>query len=87
MTDPVSARHAPTGVLWGILAVFLVLGAVGLATFVYGIEAYATNPLVGFSALLLGTIVAFLAFLFTAGILYRVDRLRGATRRKVTLFE
>ncbi len=59
----------------------------GLATFVYGLEAYPSNPLLGFSTLLAGTVIAFLAFLFTAGILYRVDRLRGANRRKVTFFE
>jgi len=34
-----------------------------------------------------GAAVAFLAFLFMAGILYRVDRYRGATERKVEFFE
>jgi hypothetical protein len=31
--------------------------------------------------------VAVLAFLFMAGILYRVDRYRGANQRRVELFE
>lgn len=83
---PSSARQ-PTGALWGILAVFLVFGAVGLATVVYGLQAYATSPLVGLSAMGAGGLVTFLAFLFTAGILYRVDRYRGANARKVALFE
>ncbi len=84
------AEEAPRGstaVLWGILAVFLVFGAVGLATIVYGLGAYASSPLVGGLAVGAGAAVAFLAFLFTAGILYRVDRYRGATKRKVGLFE
>lgn len=88
MSEPVrSSRYAPTAVLWGVLAVFLVFGALGLATCVYGLETYPANPLVGFSALLGGTLATFLAFLFTAGILYRVDRYRGANRRKVAFFE
>jgi uncharacterized integral membrane protein len=76
-----------TSALWGILAVFLVLGAVALATFVYGIEALATSWPTGLVAMGAGAFGAFLAFLFTAGILYRVDRYRGANRRKVMLFE
>lgn len=87
-----SSPNAPTArgstaVLWGILAVFLVLGAVALATFVYGLGALATSPLVGGLAMGGGAAGAFLVFLFMAGILYRVDRYRGATRRKVALFE
>ena len=34
-----------------------------------------------------GVVVALLSFLFMAGILYRVDRYRGSTGRRVELFE
>ncbi len=89
MSDPGArpGREGSTAVLWGILAVFLVIGAVGLATFVYGLEAYAASPLAGALEMGAGTAIAFLAFLFTAGILYRVDRYRGANQRTVAFFE
>jgi uncharacterized membrane protein len=76
-----------TGSLWGILAVLLVFGAVGSATFVYGLLAALGGALLGFAVAGLGAIVAFLALLFTVGILYRVDRYRGAVDRRVELFE
>ncbi|HTS33285.1 MAG TPA: hypothetical protein VMI55_05030 [Thermoplasmata archaeon] len=38
-------------------------------------------------ALGVGVLVALLSFLFMAGILYRVDRYRGTTGRRVELFE
>ncbi len=87
MTDPRPSGGGSTAVLWGILAVFLVFGALGLATFVYGVETVASSVLVGGLAMGAGAGGAFLSFLFTAGILYRVDRYRGANRRKVALFE
>jgi len=83
-TDRPAWRTAP---LWGILAVLLVLGTVGAATFVYGILALVSGSLWGLLALTLGGLVAVLAFLFMAGILYRVDRYRGANQRRVELFE
>lgn len=86
-TDGPAPRPASTGVLWGILALFLVFGAVGLAAIVYGLETLGSSPLVGALAVGAGSAGAFLAFLFTAGILYRVDRYRGANARKVALFE
>jgi hypothetical protein len=70
-----------------VLAVLLVLGAAGLATVGYGFEALLSGQLLGFLAIATGAFGAFLAFLFTAGILYRVDRYRGATHRRVELFE
>jgi hypothetical protein len=76
-----------TNVLWGVLAVFLVLGSVGGATFVYGLTFAVQGAWVGFLIAGFGAFVAFLAFLFTAGILYRVDRYRGANGRRVELFE
>ena len=76
-----------TGSLWGILAVLLVFGAVGAATFVYGLLAAAGGAWLGLAVAGLGAVVAFLALLFTVGILYRVDRYRGAVDRRVELFE
>ena len=76
-----------TGTLWGILAVLLVLGSAGAATSVYGAMALAGGNLLGAGFLAGGAFGAFLAFLFTVGILYRVDRYRGATGRRVELFE
>jgi cytochrome b subunit of formate dehydrogenase len=76
-----------TNVLWGILAVFLVLGSVGGATFVYGLMWLLAGAWVGLAVAIFGALVAFLAFLFMAGILYRVDRYRGANGRRVELFE
>jgi hypothetical protein len=76
-----------TGVLWGVLAAFLVLGAVGAATFVYGLTWVVAGAWTGLLVATFGAGVAVLAFLFMAGILYRVDRYRGATGRRIELFE
>jgi hypothetical protein len=76
-----------TGVLWEILAVLLVFGAVGSAGLVYGVLGALAGHLWALVALPLGGAVAGLAFLFMAGILYRVDRYRGVTGRRVELFE
>jgi len=76
-----------TNVLWGLLAVFLVVGSVGGATFVYGLTWVLAGAWFGFVVAGFGAAVAFLAFLFMAGILYRVDRYRGANGRRVELFE
>jgi hypothetical protein len=85
-----SAEEKPvwkTGALWGILAVLLVLGTVGAATTVYGLTGLAGGDPYDAIAVGLGAVVASLAFLFMAGILYRVDRYRGAAQRRVELFE
>lgn len=76
-----------TGTLWGILGLFLVIGTAGAATFVYGVLGLAAGDLLYAIPLAVGALVAVLAFLFLAGILYRVDRYRGATQRRVELFE
>jgi hypothetical protein len=76
-----------TASLWGILLVFLVLGTIGSATFVYGILGVLTGNLVYAIPIAAGGLVAVLSFLFLAGILYRVDRYRGANVRRVELFE
>ena len=90
MSDPVRAPETPrwsTGILWVILAVFLILGSAAAATAVYGALALAAGNLLGAAFLAGGGLGAFLAFLFMAGILYRVDRYRGVTERRVELFE
>ncbi|MFZ0699304.1 MAG: hypothetical protein WAN74_03835 [Thermoplasmata archaeon] len=89
MTDPEEVPQWKTGVLWAILGAFLTVGTLGAAFFVYGLLlAIGTGlSLVAVAALVGGGLVAFLSFLFMAGILYRVDRYRGAARRRVKFFE
>lgn len=76
-----------TGTLWGVLAVLLVFGAVGSATFVYGLLGVLAGAWLDAAVAGLGAVVAILALLFMIGILYRVDRYRGAVGRRVQLFE
>jgi heme A synthase len=76
-----------TGALWGILAVLLVFGAVGSATLVFGLLGIVSGSVFGLAEASVGALVAFLALLFTVGILYRVDRYRGAVGRRVEFFE
>ena len=88
MTETPGTRPTwKTGTLWGILGLFLVIGTAGAATFVYGVLGLAAGDLLYAIPLAVGALVAALAFLFLAGILYRVDRYRGATQRRVELFE
>jgi nitrate/nitrite transporter NarK len=87
MTDEPPRPQWKTGVLWGILAVFVVVGAAGAAAFVYGLIAFVAGDPVGLLVGAVGAIGSLLAFLFTLGILYRVDRYRGVTARRVELFE
>ncbi len=76
-----------TGTLWGVLLLFLVVGSLGLAAIVYGLAGLFAGDLLAPIVLVLGVLGAFLAFLFTAGILYRVDRYRGTEQRRIELFE
>jgi hypothetical protein len=76
-----------TGWLWGVLALFLVFGAVGLATVVFGVTLLWAGSWLGLVFAAGGGFGALLAFLFTAGILYRVDRYRGTLTGRVELFE
>ena len=87
MTSPEAAPQWKTGTLWGILAVFLVIGTVGAATVVYGLFGLAQGNVSDLIAVAVGAVVAVLAFLFMAGILYRVDRYRGRAERRIDLFE
>jgi amino acid transporter len=79
--------HWNTASLWGILAVFLVVGTAGAATVVYGLVGIAAGNLLDGIAIAVGAVIAALAFLFMAGILYRVDRYRGTKHRRIDLFE
>jgi len=76
-----------TGALWGVLAVFLVFGSVGLGTIVYGVTGILGGQPWDVIALPIGGAMATLSFLFMAGILYRVDQYRGIEGRRVALFE
>lgn len=91
MTDA-PAEETPrwnTNVLWGVLAVLLIVGTLGGALFVFALTelVFSGALVVGLILTLAGGVVAFLAFLFMAGILYRVDRYRGANGRVVKFFE
>ncbi|HTP54181.1 MAG TPA: hypothetical protein VML94_04340 [Thermoplasmata archaeon] len=87
MSEPAEAPKWKTGTLWGILAGFVIVGSAGAATFIYGALGVVSGDLIGFLFLGVGALAAVLAFLFTLGILYRVDRYRGVTSRRVELFE
>ncbi|HYA54699.1 MAG TPA: hypothetical protein VEG42_03755 [Thermoplasmata archaeon] len=87
MSETADPPEWRTNVLWGLLALFLVIGSVGGATFVYGLTIALSGSWVGPVLSAVGALVAFLAFLFMAGVLYRVDRYRGANERRVELFE
>lgn len=87
MSDSTEQPVWKTGTLWGILAVFLVIGTVGAGTLVYGLTGLVAGDPFDVLAVGIGGVVAALAFLFMAGVLYRVDRYRGATERRFELFE
>ena len=88
MTETVAERPQwRTGTLWGVLAVLLVFGAVGAATLVYGLLGLVAGAWIDGAVAAFGGLAAFLALLFMIGVLYRVDRYRGAVGRRVDLFE
>jgi hypothetical protein len=87
LSDPTETPVWKTGTLWGILAVLLVAGTVGSATVIYGLIGAVGGDLYDLVALVIGAVVASLSFLFMVGILYRVDRYRGAAQRRVEFFE
>jgi hypothetical protein len=87
LTGEAETKRWPTGWLWIVLAVFLVFGSVGAAGVVYGLTGALAGQWVDLVAVPVGGVVAVLSFLFMAGILYRVDRYRGVTGRRIELFE
>ena len=92
-SSPVPATETPTwstGVLWGLLAAFLLPGTAAVGLLAYAIVVWTIlDHDYGFGILVsvVSGSVAFLCFLFIAGILYRVDRYRGADHKVVKLFE
>jgi hypothetical protein len=86
--DETTPRYR-TGALWGILALFLLLGTVSAAFFVYGItDLLSTGRLLRDGLIAAGAaVVASFFMLLITGILYRVDRLRGVPHRTVRLFD
>lgn len=84
--EPVRYR---TGWLWVILTLLLIVGTAASAFVVYGAtDLAATGHWIPDLATILGGLgVAAFAFLLLAGMLYRVDRLRGVPHRVVNLFE
>lgn len=87
MTEPTPAPQWRTGWLWGILAAFVIVGSAAAATVVYGALYVAAGDPIGLLFVVGGGVGTVLAILFTLGILYRVDRYRGVTARRVELFE
>ena len=61
MTEPTERPRWETGSLWGVLAVFLVVGSVGAATFVYGLTWLFVGDWLGILVAGFGAVVAFLA--------------------------
>ena len=78
-----------TGVIWGVLALLLTLGTVAAALFVFALtNLVATHQYVWDGLLLfVGASAAIFLLMLIAGILYRIDRLRGVPHRRVELFE
>ncbi|HEV2167165.1 MAG TPA: hypothetical protein VGS23_09370 [Thermoplasmata archaeon] len=77
-----------TGWLWLTLGFFLLTGTVGSACVVYGALGVWNGGLLPFVPVgVVGGFAAVVSFLLLAGMLYRVDRLRGVPHREVALFE
>jgi hypothetical protein len=88
---PVTPPGGPwrTGVIWGVLGLLLLIGTVAAAFFVYGLLGlWSTHAYLLDGAILVGGgATAVFVLLLIAGILYRIDRFRGAVHRRVELFE
>ena len=82
-------RPYRTGWIWAILTLFLITGTVAAAFVVYGLtDLWPSGAhLAALLAVGLGLVGAVLSLLFLAGLLYRIDRLRGVPHRRVELFE
>lgn len=81
--------HYRYGTLWGVLALFLLLGTVASAFFVYGLADLLSTGRVLWDVpiLIAGAFVATIMLLLLTGVLYRVDRLRGVPHRRIELFD
>lgn len=87
MSDTEERPVWKTGWLWGVLAILLGVGTLGAATFVFGVTVLLAGDVWGILFVGFGGLVAVVAFLLMAGVLYRVDRYRGTPQRRVELFE
>jgi hypothetical protein len=89
MTGSAEAPGYRTGVIWAVLAVLLVLGTVASASVVYGVVGLFTNRsyVLNIAVVGVGAFGAVFVLLLIAGIMYRIDRLRGVPHRRVELFE
>ncbi len=78
-----------TGVIWGVLGVLVIFGTAASAFFVWGVLGLVSGPDYAFSGFVavVGAFVAVYVILLIAGILYRIDRLRGTPHRRIELFE
>jgi hypothetical protein len=88
----VGSGEAPgfkTGVIWAVLSVLLVLGTAASAFFVWALLGLLAGPAYLFDGIVLvaAAFAAVYVLLLIAGILYRIDRLRGVPHRRVELFE
>jgi hypothetical protein len=86
---PEPAPKYRTGWLWAVLTGILVVGTAASAFVIYGITVLVPSGLWLYAglAILGGAVVATISLLLVAGLLYRVDRLRGVPHRTVNLFE
>ncbi|MCI4319934.1 MAG: hypothetical protein L3K23_07385 [Thermoplasmata archaeon] len=78
-----------TGTLWMVLALFLFIGTLAAAFFVWGITSMlSTGALLPYLPIaLVAAVAASVVMLLITGLLYRVDRLRGTATRRIELFE
>lgn len=78
-----------TGVIWLVLSVLLGAGTVAAAFFVWGLTGlFGSGPIVlDVAAIVLGAGVALYVMMLLAGVLYRIDRLRGVPHRRIEIFE
>jgi hypothetical protein len=88
MGEPLGPQYR-TGWLWAVLTILLTVGTAASAFVVYGLtDLAATGRWVpDLIAVLVGGGIAGFSLLLIAGMLYRVDRLRGVPHRRVSLFE
>lgn len=87
--DSPAAPTYRTGWLWAVLTVLLIFGTVASAAVVYGFAQLWTGGswVTAAASVAIGLFGATICFLLLAGMLYRIDRLRGVPHRTVRLFE
>ena len=89
MTEPSSKPKYKTGWLWAILLLFMAAGTISATYVVWGLSNLVLTGqyLIDIPVAVGASVATIVCVLFTAGILYRVDRLRGVPHREVALFE